>query len=104
MRSLLAPFQGVMQNGGGPRGSPVVAPPAHFLRASGSEAVSSSPMAEPSGVLVGSEAPITESSGVFAVSKCLIQEPSGLLAFSGSEDEFLGVFAFGELNFAGADG
>ena len=83
VRSLLAPFQGAMQNGGGPRGSPVVAPPAHVLRASGSEAVSSSPMAEPSGVLVGSEAPITESSDVFAVSKCLIQEPSGLLAFSG---------------------
>jgi len=75
VRSLLAPFQGVMQNGGGPRGSPVVAPPAHFLRASGSEAVSSSKMAEPSGVLGGSDAPMAESSGVFAVSKCLIEEP-----------------------------
>ena len=61
VRSLLAPFQGVMQNGGGPRGSPVVAPPAHFLRASGSEAVSSSPMAEPS--------------GLFGVSERLIAEP-----------------------------
>jgi len=36
VRSLLAPFQGAMQGGGGMRGCPVVAPPANVFRASGS--------------------------------------------------------------------
>jgi hypothetical protein len=37
VRSLLAPFQGAMQGGGGMRGCPVVAPPANLFRASGSQ-------------------------------------------------------------------